>query len=75
VGVTPSGVSLQIPATNVLDSAHFGYVYCLALLPPRQVDSDDEAVPATEDVQLVSGSGDETVKVRLQLFHFYSCTF
>jgi di- and tripeptidase len=75
VGVTPSGASLQIPATNVIDSAHFGYVYCLALLPPRQVDSDDEAVPVTEDVQLVSGSGDETVKVRLRRFHFYSCTF
>jgi hypothetical protein len=67
--------SLQIPPTNVIDSAHFGYVYCLALLPPRQIDSDDNAPHTTEDVQLVSGSGDEAVKARLHSILLYLCSY
>lgn len=55
--------SLQIPATNIIDSAHYGYVYCLALLPSRREGSNGKALHAIESVQLVSGSGDETVKV------------
>jgi di- and tripeptidase len=42
--------SLAIPASNVIDSAHYGYIYCMALLEG-------------DTVQLATGSGDETVKV------------
>ncbi|KAF8798830.1 Zn-dependent exopeptidase [Phlegmacium glaucopus] len=43
---------LKIPASNVIDSAHYGYVYCMAV-----VKKDDRGV------HLATGSGDETVKV------------
>lgn len=46
---------LQVPATNVIDSAHYGYLYCMAIL-----EGDNNA---SEEIQLVTGSGDETVKV------------
>jgi len=50
----------NIPAQNVIDSAHYGYVYCMALLPT----TCQRAVGATtKDVLLATGSGDETVKV------------
>ena len=51
----------NIPAQNVLDSAHYGYVYCMALLPS----ACKRAAGATreEDALLATGSGDETVKV------------
>jgi len=57
---------LKITASNVLDSAHWGYVYCMIVL-------DDE-----NGVRLATGSGDEKVKVRyLSLtgsrFRFDSC--
>ncbi|KAG6811024.1 hypothetical protein H0H92_009327 [Tricholoma furcatifolium] len=42
---------LSVDASNVIDSAHYGYVYCMALL-----DNHD-------NVQLATGSGDETVKL------------
>ncbi|KAJ7750951.1 hypothetical protein DFH07DRAFT_961172 [Mycena maculata] len=44
---------LSIPAENVIDSAHYGYIYCMALL------QDSEA----GGVRLVTGSGDEFVKI------------
>ncbi|KAJ7695752.1 hypothetical protein B0H17DRAFT_1055463 [Mycena rosella] len=48
---------LNIPAENVIDSAHYGYIYCMALL------QDSEA-----GVKLVTGSGDEFVKL-----HAFEC--
>ena len=42
---------LKIPISNVIDSAHYGYVYCMTIL------ENDERV------RLATGSGDETVKV------------
>ncbi|KAF8921560.1 hypothetical protein CPB85DRAFT_1271425 [Mucidula mucida] len=42
-----------IPVTNVVDAAHYGYIYSLAIL--EECDSGD--------VKLVSGSGDETIKI------------
>lgn len=45
---------LAIPPTNVIDSAHYGYIYCMAILA-------GEGDGGT--VQLATGSGDETVKV------------
>jgi di- and tripeptidase len=42
---------LKIPISNVIDSAHYGYVYCMTII------INDERV------RLATGSGDETVKV------------
>lgn len=46
---------LKIPILNVVDSAHYGYVYCMAIL------ENDE-----RGVRLATGSGDETVKVTFE---------
>lgn len=53
---------LQVPSESMIWSAHYGYVYCMAIMPSVREGSDDgfwEAPP-----QLVTGSGDGTVKVR-----------
>ena len=61
---TSTGEIIQIPATNVIDSAHYGYVYCMALVPSTREGSDDPPAPRDgRNIQLVTGSGDETVKV------------
>ncbi|KXN88158.1 putative di- and tripeptidase DUG2 [Leucoagaricus sp. SymC.cos] len=44
-------VYISIPAFNVVDSAHWGYIYCMTIL-------DDE-----NGVRLATGSGDENVKL------------
>jgi di- and tripeptidase len=61
---------LQVPPENVIESAHYGYVFCMAVSPshlyagerkresPGQSDSDTD-----EEVYLITGSGDEDVKV------------
>jgi di- and tripeptidase len=47
----PSPIAhLEIPAANVVDSAHYGYVYCMAVSHP----SDEHKEP-----RLATGSGDE----------------
>lgn len=46
-----SQAQVFIEASNVIDSAHYGYVYCMTILG------------AGENVQLATGSGDETVKL------------
>lgn len=55
---------LSIPATNIISSAHHGYVYCMAVSPSPYQGSDDllyaDGYPC---VYLVTGSGDESVKV------------
>jgi di- and tripeptidase len=51
INTTISQGYLKIPASNVIDSAHYGYIYCMALLDGQ------------DSVQLVTGSGDESVKV------------
>ena len=54
---------LQVPSSKVIDSAHFGYVYSMALLPcPLEGNGEEENKENEEDL-LVTGSGDETVKV------------
>ena len=52
-----TGDYLDVPPENVIDSAHYGYVYAMAVL-----------VRGEGEVLLVTGSGDETVKVRLILY-------
>lgn len=54
---------IEIPASNVLDSAHFGYVYCVAMMPSQRTGSDDTALQPDANYHLLTGSGDETVKV------------
>ena len=43
---------LSISAENNIDTAHYGYVYCMAVLSERE-----------QGPELATGSGDETVKV------------
>ncbi|XP_006462650.1 hypothetical protein AGABI2DRAFT_179317 [Agaricus bisporus var. bisporus H97] len=65
--ITPPQAYFSIPACNVIDSAHWGYIYCMAIL-------DDE-----DGVRLATGSGDEVVKLwdcsadRPNLIHQFSC--
>jgi len=47
------GEHLGIPPDNVIDSAHYGYLYCMTLL-----------AEGDRGLQLATGSGDETVKVK-----------
>ncbi|KAI0263416.1 hypothetical protein BC834DRAFT_887180 [Gloeopeniophorella convolvens] len=51
---------LNVPARNVIDSAHYGYVYCMALLPSTREGTTNAP---RKDVLLATGSGDETMKV------------
>lgn len=55
---------LNIPATNIFSSAHHGYVYCMAISPsPHQGSDDILYTDARSSIYLVTGSGDESVKV------------
>ncbi|CCM00624.1 uncharacterized protein FIBRA_02660 [Fibroporia radiculosa] len=59
---------LQVPPPNVIYSAHYGYVYCMSLVPSLREGSDhvpfgSEADGGRRNLQLVTGSGDETVKL------------
>jgi di- and tripeptidase len=60
--MTPPRAYLHIPPNNVIDSAHYGYIYCMALLPSSRDGSDDD-LSSEKSTQLVTGSGDETIKV------------
>ncbi|PCH40332.1 glutathione degradosome [Wolfiporia cocos MD-104 SS10] len=59
---------LHVPPNNVIYSAHYGYIYCMALVPSTREGSDDPLFGTAEGgerrgLQLVTGSGDETVKL------------
>ncbi|TFK52694.1 Zn-dependent exopeptidase [Heliocybe sulcata] len=70
---------LHVPPENVIDSAHYGYIYCMALLPSNRDGSDDPEPTLKGKTQLVTGSGDETVKLwncdqaGLTLLHTLEC--
>lgn len=55
--------NLQVPPENMIWSAHYGYVYCMALVPSRYEGSDDPPLGSEHNAQLATGSGDSTVKV------------
>ncbi|KIK56110.1 hypothetical protein GYMLUDRAFT_47327 [Collybiopsis luxurians FD-317 M1] len=66
---------LGVPSTNVIESEHFGYIYCMMVL------DDGESNGTTT---LVTGSGDETVKIwtcsntstgRPILAHTFECNY
>ncbi|KAH0586115.1 hypothetical protein H2248_007384 [Termitomyces sp. 'cryptogamus'] len=50
---------LDVSVTNVIHSAHYGYIYCMALLNNDGKEKDG----GSGGVQLATGSGDETVKL------------
>ncbi|KAE9389922.1 Zn-dependent exopeptidase [Gymnopus androsaceus JB14] len=52
--ITSEAPRLAVPATNVVESEHFGYIYCMTLM--------DEG-KSGYGVTLATGSGDETVKL------------
>ncbi|KAF9568808.1 glutathione degradosome [Agrocybe pediades] len=62
------GEHLGIPPSNVIDSAHYGYLYCMTLLNEGD-----------RGIQLATGSGDETVKLWAcdsgvpELVHEFDC--
>ena len=64
-GFQPPVAIFQVPPENVIHSAHYGYVYCMALLPSHRDGSDDPPFKSDRgrQLQLVTGSGDSTVKV------------
>ncbi|KAJ7725375.1 hypothetical protein B0H16DRAFT_1594756 [Mycena metata] len=51
--IPPPRAFLHIPEENVVDYAHYGYIYCMALLQEAEAGS----------VRLATGSGDESVKI------------
>ncbi|KZS99837.1 uncharacterized protein LAESUDRAFT_732836 [Laetiporus sulphureus 93-53] len=53
-----SMITLQVPPANVIYSVHYGYIYCMTLVP-----SSPEADGEMHNLQLVTRSGDETVKL------------
>ena len=57
---------LHVPPENVILSAHYGYVYCMALSPSHMYGGDTHS---NEELYLLTGSGDEEVKVSPSLFN------
>lgn len=51
---------LHVPHENVILSAHYGYVYCMALSPSHLYGGDTHSA---DELYLITGSGDEEVKV------------
>ncbi|KIO31561.1 hypothetical protein M407DRAFT_19497 [Tulasnella calospora MUT 4182] len=52
---------LSIPQDNWVPSAHYGYIYCMAIVPEHE--SDGQTTQKQHVTQLVTGSGDEDVKL------------
>lgn len=55
--------AFDISASNVIDSAHYGYVYCMALIASPRIGPDVSSTPSGGSYQLLTGSGDETIRV------------
>ncbi|KAJ3751466.1 WD40-repeat-containing domain protein [Lentinula detonsa] len=68
--LSPEVPRLEVPSTNVIESEHFGYIYCMTVLDEREF-----------GVTLATGSGDETVKVWRcttlgpSLVHTFECNY
>lgn len=60
---SPHPSVVQVPPVNMVWSAHYGYVYCMALVPSLAEGSDDTPIGKGDHIQLVTGSGDSSVKV------------
>ena len=59
--IQPPLSNLQVPQNNVVWSAHYGYVYCMAFSPSLREGSDDSLPLDNGELRLVTGSGDATV--------------
>jgi di- and tripeptidase len=55
-------MALQVPPQNVILPAHYGYIYCMALSPSHLYSGDTKQ--RDQEIFLLTGSGDEDVKVR-----------
>jgi di- and tripeptidase len=71
----PPACALDIPAENVRDSAHVGYVHCMTPLPSMR-DGAGEHGGGRFAGHLLTGSGDETLKLwdtsgGLELVHIF----
>jgi di- and tripeptidase len=62
--------ALQVPPQNVILPAQYGYIYCMALSPSHLYSGDYRQ--RDQDIFLLTGSGDEDVKVRSQALNFLS---
>lgn len=60
-------LDMSIPLDHVIDSAHYGYIYCMAVTPSSREGTDDVALSSSGETLLVTGSGDESVKVMPEL--------
>lgn len=58
----PRGV-YAVTASEVMDSAHFGYVYSMAMLPSELESNVEKFDKEMGRVLLITGSGDESIKV------------
>jgi len=56
--------ALQVPPQNAILPAHYGYIYCMALSPSYLYSGDLRQ--RDQEIFLLTGSGDEDVKVRSQ---------
>lgn len=68
----PKGV-FQVRSSNVIDSAHYGYVYSMVLLPSALESNVEREDKDMDSVLLITGSGDETVRVGIQGSLFSYC--
>jgi len=70
----PVPMLLNVPEQNAIRSAHWGYIYCMALIPDAEASKSlpiSSGLPIPESgvrlegkpIELVTGSGDEDVKV------------
>ncbi|EJC98016.1 Zn-dependent exopeptidase [Fomitiporia mediterranea MF3/22] len=62
-GVPKPKAVFQVRSSNVIDSAHYGYVYSMALLPSPLESNAEREDKVMDQVLLITGSGDETVKL------------
>ncbi|KAL5524589.1 hypothetical protein ACEPAF_9729 [Sanghuangporus sanghuang] len=62
-GVPKPKAVFQVRASNVVDSAHYGYVYSMALIPSPLESNVQQRDHHMDEVLLITGSGDETVKI------------
>ena len=68
--------ALQVPPQNVILPAHYGFIYCMALSPSHLYSGDVRQ--QDQEIFLLTGSGDEDVKVRsraLKLLSHYTELF
>lgn len=56
-------VVLNIPGSNVIDSAHYGYIYCMAVIPSYHPRAFGNHTAPDNQLTLATGSGDECVKL------------